>query len=122
MLGYPVYQIGAETVALTDAWLARAPARVTAALGPPSPLTPALFPLSCPGPLRPPRAPFVVACGGTAGPPPGTPALLAAAAVPPRPALASPPGAHPLPFALAAAFPLVALSLVPVRHERAFSQ
>jgi hypothetical protein len=47
---------------------------------------------------------------------------LTASAVPPLAALAVTHGGYPLTFALAAAFPLVALSLVPVRDERAFSQ
>jgi sugar phosphate permease len=47
---------------------------------------------------------------------------LAASTVPPLAALAVTHGGYALTFALAAAFPLVALTLVPVRDERAFSQ
>jgi sugar phosphate permease len=47
---------------------------------------------------------------------------LAASAVPPLAALAVTHGSYALTFALAAVFPLVALALVPVRDERAFSQ
>ena len=47
---------------------------------------------------------------------------LAASAVPPLAALAVTHAGYPATFALAAAFPLVALALVPVREERAFTQ